>query len=146
LGILIFGSNFWDPHQKWSSDSIFDSRDSGQIFFFEFCCEKNQQIGIPIPKFGIPKKNRRNSVHLFSYQKNSCCHIYIYSTLVAAIPTSTQHLSHHTYIYSTPVLPHLYLLNACPAIPTFTQRLSPHTYIYSMLVAAISKKEGGNVF
>jgi hypothetical protein len=33
LGILIFGSNFQDPHQKWNSDSIFDSGDSGQIFF-----------------------------------------------------------------------------------------------------------------
>jgi hypothetical protein len=66
--------------------------------------------------------------------------------LVAAIPTSTQRLSRHTYIYSTPVPPHLHLLNACPAKPTSTQRLSRHTYIYSTPVAAISKKEGRDIF
>jgi hypothetical protein len=52
-----------------------------------------------------------------------------------------------------PVPPYLHLLNACPATPTSTQRLSTstqrlsrHTYIHSTLVAAISKKEGGNIF
>jgi hypothetical protein len=38
LGIPIFGSNFWDPHQKWNSDSVFDSEDSGRKIFFEFRC------------------------------------------------------------------------------------------------------------
>ena len=33
LGIPIFGSNFWDPHCKQNSDSVFDSEDSGRIFF-----------------------------------------------------------------------------------------------------------------
>jgi hypothetical protein len=33
LGIPIFGSDFWDPHWKQNSDSVFDSEDSGQIFF-----------------------------------------------------------------------------------------------------------------
>ncbi len=33
LGIPIFGSNFWDPHCKQNSDSIFYSKDSGWIFF-----------------------------------------------------------------------------------------------------------------
>jgi hypothetical protein len=33
LGILIFGSDFWDPHWEWNSNSNFDSDDSGQIFF-----------------------------------------------------------------------------------------------------------------
>jgi hypothetical protein len=56
LGILIFGSNFWDPHQKWNSDSIFDSEDSDLDFFFQILLLKNQEIGIPIPKFGILKK------------------------------------------------------------------------------------------
>jgi hypothetical protein len=59
--------------------------------------------------------------------------------MVAAIPTSTQCLSYHTYIYSMPVHiysmpvpPHLHLfnacphlLNACPATPTSTQCLLP---------------------
>jgi hypothetical protein len=38
LGIPIFGSNFWDPHWKRNSDSVFDSKDSSRIFFFKFCC------------------------------------------------------------------------------------------------------------
>jgi hypothetical protein len=37
LGIPIFGSDFWDPHWKQNSDSVFDSKDSGWIIF-EFCC------------------------------------------------------------------------------------------------------------
>jgi hypothetical protein len=38
LGIPIFGSDFWDPHWKRNSDSVFDSKDSSRIFFFEFRC------------------------------------------------------------------------------------------------------------
>jgi hypothetical protein len=33
LGIPVFGSNFWDPHWKQNSNSIFDSGDSGRIIF-----------------------------------------------------------------------------------------------------------------
>jgi hypothetical protein len=33
LGIPIFGSNFWDPHQKWNSDSFSYSGDSSHFFF-----------------------------------------------------------------------------------------------------------------
>ncbi len=55
LGIPIFGSNFWDPHRKQNSDSVFDSKDSGRIFF-RILLLKNWVIGIPIPKFRIPKK------------------------------------------------------------------------------------------
>jgi hypothetical protein len=33
LGILIFGSDIWDPHRKQNSDSVFDSEDSGWNFF-----------------------------------------------------------------------------------------------------------------
>ncbi len=146
LEIPMFGSDFWDPHWKQNSDTVFDSGDSGWIFFW-IPLLKNWQIGISILKFGIPKKNwRRNSVHLISYQINGCHHTYIYSMPVAAIPTSSQCLSCHTYIYSTPVPPHLHLLNTCPAIPKSTQCLSRHTYIYSTPVAAISKKEGRNIF
>ncbi len=56
LGIPIFGSNFWDPHWKRNSNSVFDSKNSGQIFFFQILLFKNREIGIRIPKFGIPKK------------------------------------------------------------------------------------------
>jgi hypothetical protein len=38
LGILIFGSDFWDPNWKRNFDSVFDSEDSGQNFFLKFCC------------------------------------------------------------------------------------------------------------
>jgi hypothetical protein len=37
-GILIFGSDFWDPHKKQNSDFVFDSKDSGWKIFLEFCC------------------------------------------------------------------------------------------------------------
>ncbi len=33
LGIPIFGSDFLEPHCKQNSNSIFDSKDSGWIFF-----------------------------------------------------------------------------------------------------------------
>jgi hypothetical protein len=33
LGIPIFGSDFWDPHRKRNYNSVFDSKDSGWIFF-----------------------------------------------------------------------------------------------------------------
>jgi hypothetical protein len=35
LGIPIFGSDFWDPHCKRNSDSIFNSKDSDRNFPFE---------------------------------------------------------------------------------------------------------------
>jgi hypothetical protein len=38
LGIPIFGSDFWDPHRKRNFNFVFDSKDSGWIFFFKFCC------------------------------------------------------------------------------------------------------------
>jgi hypothetical protein len=34
LGIPIFGSNFWDPHWRRISDSVYNSEDSGRIFFW----------------------------------------------------------------------------------------------------------------
>jgi hypothetical protein len=57
LGILIFGSDFWDPHRKQNSGSVSDSEDSGRKIFNQIPLLKNQEIGIPIPKFGIPQKN-----------------------------------------------------------------------------------------
>jgi hypothetical protein len=41
LGIPIFGSDFWDPHWKQNSDSVFDSGDSGWIFFLNSAVEKS---------------------------------------------------------------------------------------------------------
>ncbi len=38
LGILIFGSNFWDPHWMQNSNSVFNSEDSGRKIFVEFHC------------------------------------------------------------------------------------------------------------
>jgi hypothetical protein len=35
-GILIFGSDFWDPHRKQNSDSASDSGYSGRKLFLEF--------------------------------------------------------------------------------------------------------------
>jgi hypothetical protein len=56
LGIPIFGSDFWDPHRKRNSGSVSDSKDFGRKNFNQIPLLKNREIGIPIPKFGIPKK------------------------------------------------------------------------------------------
>jgi hypothetical protein len=63
LGIPIFGSNFWDPHCKWNSNSVFDSEDSGRKIFFEFRCLESQKVGIPIPKFGIPVPHKKTDAY-----------------------------------------------------------------------------------
>jgi hypothetical protein len=56
LGIPIFGSNFWDPHWKRNSGSVSNFEDSGRKIFNQIPLLKNQEIGILILKFGIPKK------------------------------------------------------------------------------------------
>jgi hypothetical protein len=56
LGIPIFGSDFWDPHQKRNSGSVSDSKNSGRKNFNQIPLLKNREIEIPIPKFGIQKK------------------------------------------------------------------------------------------
>ncbi len=62
LGIPIFGSNFWDPHRKRYSNSVFDS---GYYSFFLYLLLKSHQIGIPIPKIGIPNfVLGKDSIHL----------------------------------------------------------------------------------
>jgi hypothetical protein len=63
LGISIFGSDFWDPHCKQNSDSVFDSEDSGWKIFFEFRCLESQKIEIPIPKFGILVPHKKTDVY-----------------------------------------------------------------------------------
>jgi hypothetical protein len=65
LGIPVFGSDFWDPHCKWNSDSVFDSEDSGRKIFFEFRCLESQKIGIPILKFGIPVPHKKTDTYSF---------------------------------------------------------------------------------
>jgi hypothetical protein len=68
LGIPIFGSDFWDPHRKWNSNSVFDSKDSGRIFLLKFQCLESQKIGIPIWDI-------RNSGNLFAQELSTsyCC-------------------------------------------------------------------------
>jgi hypothetical protein len=56
LEIPIFGSNFWDPHWKQNSGSVSDSEGPGRKKFNQIPLLKNREIGIPFPKFGIPKK------------------------------------------------------------------------------------------
>jgi hypothetical protein len=66
LGIPIFGSNFWDPHRRRNSDSVYDSKDSGRIFFLKFQFLESQKIVIPIRDFwNSDNFLHRNSVHLF---------------------------------------------------------------------------------
>jgi hypothetical protein len=60
---------------------------------------------------------------------------------VVAVPTSTECLSHRTFIYSTPVPLYLHLLNACPAIPTSTQCLSCSTQKKGRIFFRIMKSE-----
>jgi hypothetical protein len=62
LGIPIFGSNFWNPHCKRNSDSVFYTEDSVWIFF-EFRCLESQKIGIPIPKFGILVPHKKTDTY-----------------------------------------------------------------------------------
>ncbi len=66
LGILISGSNFWDPHWRRNSDSVYNSEDSGRIFFLKFRFLDSQKIGIPICNFwNSGNFLHRNSEHLF---------------------------------------------------------------------------------
>jgi hypothetical protein len=66
LGISIFGSDFWDPHPRRNSDSVYNSGDSGWIFFLKFQFLESQKIGIPICDFQNSSSFlHRNSVHLF---------------------------------------------------------------------------------
>ncbi len=70
--ILIRDSDFWfrflGSDWKRNSNSMFGSKDSGRIFFRTGLL-KNQEIGIPILKFGNLKNNKpRNSVHLILHK------------------------------------------------------------------------------
>ncbi len=142
---LVWNSNFWFRFLRPQSEAEFRFRFCFWRFRLDFFLNSavetlsNRNSN---SKSWNSKKKCKNSIHLISYQKNGCHHTYNYSTPVAAVPTSTQHLSCRTYIHSTPVLLYLHLLNPCPAIPTSTQRLSHHTYIYSTLVPLYLKKAG----
>jgi hypothetical protein len=55
LGIPIFGSDFWDPH--WSEIPVsFPIPEIPVGIFVRIPLLKSHQIGIPILKFGIPRK------------------------------------------------------------------------------------------
>ncbi len=65
LGIPIFGSDFWEPHWRRNSDSVYDSEDSGRIFFFEIPISgepENWNSNLRFLEFWLL---HRNSVHLF---------------------------------------------------------------------------------
>ncbi len=64
LGIPIFGSDFWDPHWKRNSNSLFNSKDSGQIFFFKFRCWKFEKSEFHSEIRNSEKNKRRNPIHL----------------------------------------------------------------------------------
>jgi hypothetical protein len=69
LGIPIFGSDFWHPHWKQNSDSIFDSEDSGRIFFWNSAVEKSRYRNSNSKiRNSEKKKKRRNSIHLISHK------------------------------------------------------------------------------
>ncbi len=68
LGIPIFGSNFWDPYQKRNSDSVFDSKDSGQKLFLNSAVEKLRNWNSNSEIQNSKKNGRRNSIHLISYK------------------------------------------------------------------------------
>jgi hypothetical protein len=48
LRIPNFSSDFWDPHRKRNSDSVFDTEESSRNYFLKFQCLESQKIGIPI--------------------------------------------------------------------------------------------------
>jgi hypothetical protein len=67
LGIPIFGSDFWDPHRKRDSDSVFDSEDSGRIFFMNSAVKKSRNRNSDSEIRNSEKNKRRNSIHLISH-------------------------------------------------------------------------------
>ena len=63
LGIPIFSSDFWDPHWKQNSNSIFDSEDVGK-FFSNSAVEKLRNRNSD-SKIRNSKKNKRRDSILF---------------------------------------------------------------------------------
>ncbi len=53
LGIPIFGFDFWDPHWRRNSDSVYDSKDSGWNIFLKFQFLESQKIEFRFAIFGI---------------------------------------------------------------------------------------------
>jgi hypothetical protein len=68
LRIPIFGSDFWDPHWKRNSDSVFDSKDSGQNFFLNSAVEKSINWNFDSEIRNSKKNKRMNSIHLISHR------------------------------------------------------------------------------
>ena len=110
LGIPIFGSDFWDPHRKQNSDSVFDTRDSSQMFFLNSAVKKSTNWNSNSKIWNSKKK-----INLGTQHTSFCT-----GKTVAAIPTSTQNGCCHTYIYSKWLPPYLHLLKTVAAIPKST--------------------------
>jgi hypothetical protein len=72
LGIPIYGSVFWDPHRKPNTNSIFNSKDSSQIFFLNSAVEKSRKRNSDSKTRNSEKKNWfRNSIHLISHKTST---------------------------------------------------------------------------
>jgi hypothetical protein len=87
---------------------------------------KNQQIGILVPKFVIPKKKlRRNAVHII-FTRKQLQYLFLPKLHHAAILTSTQN----------ELPPSLHLLKMVAAISTSTQnKLPPSLHLLKTVVA-----------
>ncbi len=97
--------------------------------FFEFRCWKNDKSNVRFQKLEFRKNVGTQYISFCNIEMvaaiptSTQCRLLPYLHLLnacLAISTSTQRLSSHTYIYSTPVhiysmpvLPYLHLLNAC---------------------------------
>ncbi len=141
----LFGnSNFWFQFTGPPSEAEFWFRFWFRRFqpdFFLIPLLENWQIGILIPKFGIPEKNMQalNTPH-FVPEKRLPPYLHLLK-MVAAIPASTQNgyrhtyiyskWCRHTYIYSKQLPPYLHLLKMVAAISTSTENGCCHAYIYS---------------
>jgi hypothetical protein len=64
----IFGSDFWDPHWKRNSDSIFDSEDSRRKFFSNSAVEKLRNRNSDSEIRNSEKKTLRNSLYFISHK------------------------------------------------------------------------------
>ncbi len=114
LGILIFGSDFWDPHWKRNSDSVFDSEDSGRFFFWNSDVWRVRKSESRIAIFRIPVIClHRNSVHLIVanlYWLQSMYNdlILMVHKLVAPLQHQTAADQHHVIAVGQSALPTLW--------------------------------------
>ncbi len=95
LGIPIFGSDFWDPHRKQNFDSVFDSKDSGRIFFWNSDVWRVRKLEFQFGIFGIQVISlRKNSVHLIV--ANLYWLLSMYNDLILIVHKLVAPLQHQT--------------------------------------------------